>query len=143
MAERLDGHYAIYSSFPTSETIKSPCHLTTNMPREESPGEQPQTIGKPEPLDSLHGNYQNDFEDLIHTVAPSENVVKKQDVWGRKLNVDVEFVLIPASTFTMGSKEEYAAKPQGVTLSKPFYYGKPAQWKMSLKRAIIGVWFYG
>ncbi len=113
------------------------------MSLDESSGEQPQEKKMPEPSDSLDGNYQSDFEELLHAVVTPENAVKIQEAWAWILNVDIEFkspsgiefVLIPAGTFTRGSaeeEEEEEATPYQVSLTKPFYMGKfqitQAQW---------------
>ncbi len=75
-----------------------------------------------------------ELEALLHGAATVQNAVSKQQAWARKLGVEtsftsptgVEFVLIPAGSFT---RETYP-----VTLSKPFYLGKyqvtQAQWKV-------------
>jgi len=46
----------------------------------------------------------------------------------------IEFILVPAGTFIMGSEEEDNATPHRVTISKPFYMGKyqvtQLQWMM-------------
>ncbi len=111
------------------------------MPREESSGEQSHEKKVPEPSDSLDGGYQSDFEELLHAVATPENAVKKQEAWAWILNVEIEFkspsgiefVLIPAGTFTMGSRIT-----RQVTITKPFYMGKyqvtQVQWKMFMNK---------
>ena len=46
----------------------------------------------------------------------------------------IEFILVPAGTFTMGSEEDPNATPHQVTISKPFFMGKypvtQRQWRM-------------
>ncbi len=81
-------------------------------------------------------------EALLHGAATVQNAVSKQQAWARKLGVEtsftsptaIKFMLVPAGTFTMGSKKSSDATPHQVTLSKPFYLGKyqvtQAQWKV-------------
>jgi len=89
---------------------------------------------------ALEEQKKRELEDSLYSETTPQNAVKKQQIWARKLEVDVaftsqsyiEFVLIPAGTFIMGSKKEYDATPHQVSLSKPFYLGKyqvtQAQW---------------
>jgi len=90
---------------------------------------------------SLEMKQETLLKPLYHGETTPQNAIQKQQAWARKLGVDVafttpsgiEFVLIPAGTFTMGLKEQTSATPHQVTLSKPFYLGKypvtQAQWK--------------
>src|SRR5207249_2054028 len=51
--------------------------------------------------------------------------------------VQMELVLIPAGTFTMGSPEPYSGKPHQVTISNAFYIGK-YQVTQNQWQAVIG-----
>jgi len=83
----------------------------------------------------LEEKKRKELEHLLVSETTLQNAVKKQQAWARKLGIDVgftcptgiEFILIPAGTFLMGS--EYSSSslshpPHQVTLSKPFYLGK-------------------
>ena len=81
-------------------------------------------------------------------VGDYRDAVKKQEAWAEKLKVDIEFkspsgiefVLMPAGTFTMGGETRWdKSKPiHQVTITKPFYMGKyqvtQAQWKMFMEK---------
>jgi len=60
---------------------------------------------------------------LFKMFTKKRKVIKTMEM--RTNCIGIEFVLIPAGTFLMGSKESsYSQPPHQVTLSKPFYLGK-------------------
>ncbi len=105
-------------------------------------GKLEHVIGEKKRREEEEEEKRRELEAFLHVATTPQNALQKQQAWAQKLGVDIvftspsgiEFILIPAGSFTRGSKEWSDATPHQVTLSKPFYLGKyqitQAQWKV-------------